>query len=66
MRYMTVSRIFTDEQILEALKLQKASTIYELLIMPNIDEINRRSGQENDPMYLAHILASVIIGAQQD
>jgi hypothetical protein len=31
-----------------------AKSICKHLIQPNIDEINRKLGQENDPMYLAY------------
>ena len=49
-----ISDFLTKDQIKQALKLRTAKSIRDEVIIPNIEEINKKLGQENDPMYLAY------------
>jgi hypothetical protein len=60
MNYITVTDFLTDAQINEVIKLKTAKLIYEYVILPNIDEINRKLNQENDAMYLAYCCEHII------
>lgn len=55
-----ITDFLTERQIQRALKLRTAKPICEEIIKPNIDNINRLLGQENDPMYLAYVVEYVI------
>lgn len=67
MKQITLPDFLTKEQIEKAheLYVAKAGTpgfaqaVKEILIEPNIEEINRKLGQENDPMYLAYAVEYV-------
>ena len=54
MRRATLSDFLTDKQIAEAAKLKTARHICDQIIQPNIEKINRKLGQECDPMYLSY------------
>lgn len=54
MRTITLPDFLTNEQIEIAVNCKSAKEITEKVITPNIDEINKKLGQENDPMYLAY------------
>lgn len=62
MKHITLPDFLTDEQIEAALALYKkhkgtgrvAKEIAAQIIQPNMDEINRKLGQENDASYLAY------------
>lgn len=57
---VTIGQFLTNEQIIEAFKLKKASPICEQVIKPNLKEINEKLGQDNDPMYLAYMIEYLI------
>lgn len=65
MKQITLPDFLTDEQIEKARELYMAGTpgfaraVKDLLIEPNIEEINRKLGQENDPMFLAYAVEYV-------
>lgn len=50
----------TEEQIEKATQLRTHKEIREEIIEPNIAEINRKLGQENDPTYLAFMVEYVV------
>ena len=57
---MTTTDFLSGSQIISALKIWRderspAKRICEEVIKPNIQEINRKLGQENEPMYLAYV-----------
>ena len=57
---ITLDDFLSPKQIKEARKIYytqstPAKEICEKVIKPNILEINRKLGQENDPMYLAYV-----------
>jgi hypothetical protein len=54
---MSVGEIFSQSDLVRAQELYPdARAICEQVIRPQLEEINRRVGQENDPMYLAYAL----------
>lgn len=58
-KQLTLGDFLTDDQIAQALTIWRRSRaparqIADDVIKPNMAEINRRIGQENDPMYLAY------------
>jgi len=55
-KQITLGDILTDREILLAAKLLKAKEIAEQIIKPNIERINKKLGQENDPMYLGYLV----------
>ncbi len=60
MKHVAIGDFLTTAQIEEAQKLKEAKLICEKIIKPNIGEINRKLGQENDLMYLAYMLEYAI------
>jgi len=62
MREITIADILTDSEIDRARELYAefkdtgtfASRVVDELIQPNIERINKKLGQENDPKYLAY------------
>lgn len=65
MKTVAVTDFLTDEQIVHATRLWRegimpARRICELIIKPNMAEINRKTGQENDPMFLAYAVEHVL------
>lgn len=59
-RTVTITDFLTERQIQEAIKLKDAKRICKDIIEPNLDTINRKLGQENNPMYLAYVVEYVI------
>jgi len=59
-RTMTLPDFLTETQIKTVCKLRTAKKICDEVIAPNLDEINRKLGQENDPMYLAYACEHVV------
>lgn len=64
-KHITVADFLTEDQIKLAQKLYRqsktrsttfAKIICEQITAPNILEINRKLGQENDAMYLAYLV----------
>ncbi len=60
-RTMVITDFLTQDQINEAIKIYEtaepgtfARTLAEKIIEPNLAEINRKLGQENDARYLAY------------
>lgn len=68
MRMLTINEFLTDDEIEQAIQLYKtlvgtgkfASTLASTVIRPNIERINKVTGQENEPMYLAYMVEYVI------
>lgn len=61
MRQITLKDFLTSEQIDAAFRIYRdhpehevAKRICEEVIRPNLTAINRKLGQENDPMFLAY------------
>lgn len=67
MRTVTLATFLTDEQINAALALWRRphmervfhSDVQREIIEPNLAEINRKLGQENDPSFLAYAIEFV-------
>lgn len=60
LRRVQLSDFLTESQIKAASTLSTAKRICEQVIVPNLTEINRKLGQENDPMYLAYMCEYVL------
>ena len=67
MQNVTINDFLTEKQIEQAIELYKtaqpgtfATRCAETIIQPNIKEINRKLGQENDPKYLAYAVEYVL------
>ena len=60
MRKITIEQFLTKEQIEKAINLKKAKDICREIIEPNLSEINRKIGQENDAMYLSYMVEYVV------
>lgn len=67
---MTLPEFLTEAQIEAALKLYKETpteklnkALREQILEPNMEEINRKLGQENDPAYLAYAIEYVFNSA---
>ena len=58
MKYVSLPDFLTKEQIQQALDIwtdtQSAKEIAAKVIQPNLTEINRKLGQENDALYLSY------------
>ena len=72
MKTMTLPDFLTEAQIAEALALFKdhggvdaKGKIQKQVIEPNITEINKKLGQENDPSYLAYAVVYVFSQADE-
>ena len=52
---ITLGDFLTNEQIKKAAELKTAAKICAEIIEPNIDAINFKLGQENDPKYLGYL-----------
>ena len=70
---ISMSAFLTDEQIKKVVKIykkepdgRKAQAICDEVIAPNIEAINNKLGQKNDPKYLAYACEHVIsMGARK-
>jgi len=60
MRKISIDQFLNEEQIKEAIHLKKAKDICKEIIEPNIEEINKKLGQENEPMFLAYATEYVV------
>ena len=68
MKTCTITDILTEEEIVQARKLYRqlkdtgrfATEVCKTLIEPNMARINHRTGQENDPKYLAYAVEYVL------
>jgi len=65
MKSITLTDFLTSDQIKQAETIFNSSIspsrdICEKVIKPNIEEINRKLGQENDPSYLAYACEYVL------
>lgn len=65
-KQFSIQDFLTEAQINQAAKIYKdtpsgrqATEICERVIKPNLAEINRKLGQENDPKYLAYVVEYV-------
>ena len=58
--HVTINQFLTESQVLKAKKLKNAKDICKEVIEPNIDSINKKLGQENDPMYLSYAVEYVL------
>ena len=58
MKTVTLTDFLDEQQIEDVVAILRvggsAQAVCEFVIQPNIDEINRKLGQENDVMYLAY------------
>jgi hypothetical protein len=69
MKTFQLQDIFTDEQIQEALDMFKvtptgfAKKFAKEYVEPRIDEINKKLGQENDPVYIAYCMELSLVQA---
>jgi|DEB0MinimDraft_6_1074348.scaffolds.fasta_scaffold53014_3 hypothetical protein len=64
---LTASQIFSDKLLHQALQIDRDNRSYTLrmkqyreLVQENIEGINARTGQENDPGYLSYLLEYLI------
>jgi len=60
MRTITIDQFLNEDQIKKAIQLKKAKEICKEIIEPNIGAINKKLGQDNDPMYLAYATEYVV------
>jgi len=65
---LTIGSILTQKEMKEALKLHKKAETHNFaercaaeIIRPVIDRINKYTGQENDPLYLAYCVEYAIL-----
>lgn len=71
MKYITVDEFLTKEQAMLAITIynRKPTNLHkelvEQVIRPNMVEINRKLGQENDPDYLAYALEYGLVKTAQ-
>jgi len=70
MKTLSLGQMFTDEEIDHACRLfaehakggKFASIVEEEVVKPNIERINKATGQENDTRYLAYVLEGALAG----
>lgn len=60
MKRVTLIDFLSLEQIAQADRLSTVEEICDQVIQPNIQAINERLGQENDPMYIAYMTYFVL------
>lgn len=65
MRTFTISDFLTEAQVEKCVLLETADLIAEHVILPNIDTINQKLGQENDPAYLAYCVEYAVAFCSQ-
>ena len=65
---ITLDEILTQKELDRAIEIYHeclpgtfAKVIADELIEPKIEEINKKTGQENDPMFLAYAVESVLM-----
>lgn len=59
MKKITLSDFLTEKEILKVIELNDAKKICDEIIRPNIEKINKKLGQANDPMFLGYACAFV-------
>lgn len=64
-KMVRVTDFLTDREIRLARELKDARKICELIIKPSINRINKKLGQQNDPMFLSY-LVEYVIGLTKD
>lgn len=62
MRKVAVTEFLSNAELRECRKLGTAKLICDKIIRPNIERINAKLRQENDPMYLAYMVVFVLSG----
>lgn len=61
MKTIAIGDMLTDEQIQRCCALYPSrERILEEVVKPNMAEINRKLGQENDPNYLSYAIVYVL------
>ncbi len=60
MKTVAIGEFLSSAQIKKCIKLKKAKDICEQVIKPDIEQINKKLGQENEPMYLAFLIEHVL------
>lgn len=68
MKEFTITDLLTDQEIKRARQMYRrfkdtgrfAAEVSKQLIEPNMERINRRLGQENDPMFLAYAVEYIL------
>lgn len=70
---VTIGHFLTDEQIKQAIEIfhscllgSEARDICDKVIRPNIEDINYKTGQENDPRYLGYVVAYALTNSFGD
>jgi len=58
-RTVSLPDFLSEQQLNQAMLCRSAKEIKEKVTEPNLEEINRKLGQENDPMYLAYACEAV-------
>lgn len=68
MKTVSIADFLTPDQIKTAVWLAQggAKAICKHLIEPNLEEINLKLGQENDPMYLAYAVECALQAASKE
>jgi len=51
--------MLSDQDIELAMKLDDAQKICEQIIKPQLNELNKKIGQDNDPKYLAYCVMHI-------
>jgi hypothetical protein len=71
-KQISLPDFLTSKQIQQVIEMHQlaspgtfAKNVAEKIIQPNIAEINRKLGQENDPLYLAYVCEYVLSKAAQ-
>lgn len=67
MPHITLGELFTDDELIRIGCSTSREQIRDEVIKPNMDRINRATGQENDPDYLSYaIVYSMRVGLIQE
>ena len=64
-KMVTIGDFLTWAQVRKCEKLKTVKAICKEVIVPNIETINRKLGQKNDPMYLAYMVEFAISVAEK-
>lgn len=57
---ISIGEVFDEKLIEEALQCKTHNELLEKIVKPNMDMINAKTGQENDPKYWAYALEYAI------
>lgn len=63
---LVITDFLTKAQIKQAMRYETAREICEHVITPNINEINMKLCQVNDPMFLAYAVEYILSQARKD